>query len=157
MLLLNFGILEAVTVVLDGPSRTSPFTAGNAEIPPSLSISYTSSQYLPASTVFTLHVWNIGKSLAEAVEFRCWAMQYVISFSILVRKTKQPMAREPSLKMHVTWVLLVFMAITLCVPEMQNEISNCHCFAIWALTNWSAEFDISVAVVSNNGEIKVLI
>ena len=35
----HFGIRETVAVVVDGPNRMLPSTAGNAEIPPFLSIS----------------------------------------------------------------------------------------------------------------------
>ena len=52
---LNSGLHETVTVVVDGRSSISFLIAGNAEILPSLSISYTSSQYLPASALFALH------------------------------------------------------------------------------------------------------
>ena len=40
---------------------------------------------------------------------------------------------------------------------MQNNSAIAYTNAIWSLTNRSVEFDIAIAVVSNNGEIELLI
>ena len=81
---------------------TSPANAGTDDTPPSLSMSYTSTEYIPVLR------GPLGEEGEEGHEDMftgvstdlTTTMQYVTPVAVSVRYTKHPLARDPGLKRH---------------------------------------------------------